>query len=31
MWGGGLTPPEENAGLPDFTPEYVHLLLQEVY
>ena len=30
MWGGGLPPPEENADLPDFTPERAHLLLQEV-
>ena len=29
--GGGLSPPEENADLPDFTPERAHLLLQEVY
>ena len=29
--GGDLPPPEENADLPDFTPEHVHLLLWEVY
>ena len=29
--GGSLPPPEENADLPDFTPECVHLLLREVY
>ena len=29
--GGGLTLPEENADLPYFTPERVHLLLREVY
>ena len=29
--GGGATPPEENADLPGFTPEYKHLLLQGVY
>ena len=29
--GGGLNPPEENADLPDFTPEHAHLLLREVY
>ena len=29
--GGGLPPPEENADLPDFTPECAHLLLQEFY
>ena len=26
-----MTPPEENADLPDFTPESAHLLLQGVY
>ena len=26
-----MPPPEENADLPDFTPERAHLLLQEVY
>ena len=26
-----MTPPEENADLPDFTPESAHLLLQIVY
>ena len=30
-WGGAASPPEENADLPDFTPERVHLFLQEVY
>ena len=29
--GGDLPPAEENADLPDFTPELAHLLLQEVY
>ena len=29
--GGGLPPLEENADLPDFTPEHAHLLLQEFY
>ena len=29
--GGDLPPPEENADLPDFTPERTHMLLQEVY
>ena len=29
--GGDATPPEENSDLPGFTPESVHLLLQEVY
>ena len=29
--GEDLTPPEENADLPDFTPESAHLLLQVVY
>ena len=28
---GDFIPPEENADLPDFTPEHVHILLQEVY
>ena len=28
--GGGFSPPEENADLPDFTPERAHLLLREV-
>ena len=31
MWGGDATPPEENADLPGFHPERVHLLLQGVY
>ena len=31
VWGGGVTPPEENKDLPDFTPERAHLLLQGVY
>ena len=26
-----MTPPEENADLPDFTPESAHLFLQGVY
>ena len=30
-WGGGATPPEENAELLGFTPECAHLLLQLVY
>ena len=25
-----MPPPEENADLPDFTPDHAHLLLQEV-
>ena len=29
--GGDMLPPEENADLPGFTPESVHLLLQGVY
>ena len=29
--GGGCPPLEENVDLPDFTPERVHLLLQDVY
>ena len=29
--GGELPPPEENADLPEFTPERAHLLLREVY
>ena len=29
--GGDLPLPEENADLPDFTPERVHLLLRGVY
>ena len=29
--GGDLPPPEENADLPDFTPECVQLLLQGAY
>ena len=29
--GGEVTPPEENADLPDFTPESAHQLLQGVY
>ena len=29
--GGRLSPSEENADLPDFTPECAHLLLWEVY
>ena len=29
--GGDLTPPEENAYLPDFTPERAHLFLWEFY
>ena len=29
--GGGVPPLEENAHLPDFNPERVHLLLQGVY
>ena len=29
--GVALPPPEENADLPDFTPECAHLLLQEFY
>ena len=29
--GGDATPPEENEDLLGFTPERVHLLLQEVY
>ena len=28
MWGGDMPPPEENADLPGFTPERVHLLFQ---
>ena len=31
MWGGDMPPPEENADLPGFTPERVHLLMQGVY
>ena len=31
MWGGASPPPEENAYLPDFTHESVHLLLQGFY
>ena len=31
MWGETCSPPEENADLPEFTPERTHLLLQEVY
>ena len=30
MWGV-ICPPEENADLPDFTPESAHLLLQGIY
>ena len=26
-----MTPPEENANLPDFTPESAHLLFRGVY
>ena len=29
--GGDATPPKENADLPGFTPERVHLLLQGFY
>ena len=29
--GVDLPPPKENVYLPDFTPEHVHLLLQELY
>ena len=29
--GEDVTPPEENADLPDFTPESAHLFLQGVY
>ena len=29
--GGNVPPPEENADLPVFCPECVHMLLQEVY
>ena len=29
--GGRLSPSEENADLPDFTPGSVHLFLREVY
>ena len=31
MWGGYLPPHEENSDLPEFTSEFAHLLLQEVY
>ena len=31
MWGGMCPSPEENADLPDFTPERAHLLLKGVY
>ena len=27
--GRGRPPPEENTDLPDFTPEFAHMLLQE--
>ena len=27
----GLTPPQENADFPDFSPEHAHLLLQGFY
>ena len=30
-WGGTCPHPEENADLPEFTPERAHLLLQRVY
>ena len=29
--GGGMSLPEENADLPDFTPELAHLFLRVVY
>ena len=29
--GRAKPPPEENADLPDFTPEHAHLLLQEIF
>ena len=31
LHGRGVPPPEENANLPDFTPERAHLLLRGVY
>ena len=31
MGGGGYAPLEENADLPDLTPDHAHLLLREFY